>query len=260
MELKGKTLARARLALHAADGLAIEGLGTMIRRSDGMMARRRRLLRETRKLLEERGVAGVSVRELAKNANVSPRTIYNIFGSKEQLILLSIRSYYDIFIIPLMSGEEIESLDWVIETAAAVHYRNQQVREYLSALLSIYFSPTVDPAFQNELQNVGAGFISGWIVRVEREGLLLKGITRERAVRDISNLFFSLNHEWLIGAIADDEFVESALKAMLIYLSGITSGRARTEIDNYLRLVVERAEHLSSILSKAEIKSRIDAN
>lgn len=255
--MKGETLARARLALHAADGLAIEGLGTMVRRSDGMMARRRRLLRETRKLLQERGIAGVSVRELAKNANVSPRTIYNIFGSKEQLIRLSIRSYYDIFITPLMSGEETESLEWVIETAAIVHYRNQQIREYLSALLHIYFSSTVEPAFQQELQYVGAGFIGGWVAKVQREGLMLAGIVPERALRDISNLFFSLNHEWLIGAIADDEFVELALKSMLIYLSGITTGRARADVDHHLALVVERSGPLSSILSKAEVKSRI---
>ena len=52
--------------------------------------RRERILRAVRDQLETGGYDGVSMRDLAELANVSPTTLYNLFESKDTLILTAL--------------------------------------------------------------------------------------------------------------------------------------------------------------------------
>lgn len=239
-------------ALHAADAAAIEGLGTMVRRSDTMMARRRRVLSETRKLLQKEGISGISIRQVAKNADVSPRTIYNIFESKDQLILVSIRSYYDIFLATLQNDHEVTSVEWIIETAAVLHFRSQQIKEYLSATVLVYFSMNTNAIFKKEIYNIGAGFLREWLIYRQSIDQIRKNINIERCIRDISNMFYSQNHEWISGILSDEEFTPFALKAMLIYLAGISLGDTKREVEMYLSLILDMSPEIIGILERAQ--------
>jgi len=54
------------------------------------LARRRLILKCVRSQLEEKGYEGMNMREVAKQANVSPSTLYDIYQSKEHLILYAL--------------------------------------------------------------------------------------------------------------------------------------------------------------------------
>ncbi|KAF0817313.1 TetR/AcrR family transcriptional regulator [Cytobacillus sp. AMY 15.2] len=45
-------------------------------------------------LLNEGGVKDLKVRDIAKCAGTSPASIYNYYGSKENLIVESLKSFY----------------------------------------------------------------------------------------------------------------------------------------------------------------------
>ena len=55
------------------------------------MDRRRRILESTRDLLAEGGYEGLQMRVLAERAGVSPMTLYNRFGNKDDLILTALQ-------------------------------------------------------------------------------------------------------------------------------------------------------------------------
>ena len=55
------------------------------------MDRRRRILESTRDLLAEGGYDGLQMRVLAERAGVSPMTLYNRFGNKDDLILTALQ-------------------------------------------------------------------------------------------------------------------------------------------------------------------------
>src|SRR3546814_17808545 len=60
-----------------------------------MAERRQRILYEVRKLVNEAGLEGFSMREISKRANVAPKTLYNAFGDRDRLIACAIREVYD---------------------------------------------------------------------------------------------------------------------------------------------------------------------
>ena len=60
-----------------------------------MGERRKRILHETRKLINEEGLEGFSMRKISMRAEVAPKTLYNAFGDRDRLIGLAIREMYD---------------------------------------------------------------------------------------------------------------------------------------------------------------------
>jgi len=56
--------------------------------------KKRKILNTAFELFAEHGVQKVSIQEIAKKAQVSQVTIYNYFGSKEQMLVEAIKDYY----------------------------------------------------------------------------------------------------------------------------------------------------------------------
>lgn len=62
------------------------GGGTMGRREANVAARRQHILESARALLQEAGPEGLSMRKLARQAGLSVTTLYNLLGSREQIL------------------------------------------------------------------------------------------------------------------------------------------------------------------------------
>ena len=59
------------------------------------VARRESIIEAVRTLLARHGYDGVSMREVAAEAGVSPSTLYEIYESKDALILQSVRNFFE---------------------------------------------------------------------------------------------------------------------------------------------------------------------
>src|SRR5689334_6227903 len=59
---------------------------------DNKAERRERILRAARKLVAERGYAGLTMRDLADAARVSVPTLYNLFGSKDAILIAELHA------------------------------------------------------------------------------------------------------------------------------------------------------------------------
>ena len=59
------------------------------------IARRESIIKAVRSLLSRHGYDGVSMREVATEAGVSPSTLYEIYESKDTLILESVRNFFE---------------------------------------------------------------------------------------------------------------------------------------------------------------------
>ena len=60
--------------------------GPMGRREANVAARRQRILESARELLQEAGPEGLSMRKLARQAGLSVTTLYNLLGSREEIL------------------------------------------------------------------------------------------------------------------------------------------------------------------------------
>ncbi|MGE4303996.1 MAG: TetR/AcrR family transcriptional regulator [Novosphingobium sp.] len=218
----------------ADDDVLIASLGAMTRGSPAMFARRRRILHETRRMMVEGGVDRMGMRELAERSGVSLRTLYNAFGSKEILIAAAVRQYYDKFLRALSEGRDPYDFDWVLTGIVATNLRNQQIRDYLSGVVGLYFSLSADDAIRLELRRIGAGFMVPWLELLQARRQLRGGTDITRSISHIASLQYAINQEWLAGCIPDDAFVPAILEGVLTHLAGLVRGSAHARIDALL--------------------------
>ena len=67
--------------------------------------RRERILEAVRDRLSSHGYDGLSMRDLADSANVSPTTLYNLFGGKDALVLAALRDLLDQIAVRVAQSE-----------------------------------------------------------------------------------------------------------------------------------------------------------
>lgn len=86
--------------------------------------RRARILQTARELINEAGYAGMTTRELATRAKVSATTLFNLYNTKEELLLAALRNQLDGMntdldeIQPALGWERIVSFHDVIASQA----------------------------------------------------------------------------------------------------------------------------------------------
>src|SRR6266508_5690707 len=72
--------------------LAEQGVQEQGRREQGKARRRRRILDAAARLVETDGLDGLTMRRLSETAGVSYATVYNLIGSKEDVLVALLRS------------------------------------------------------------------------------------------------------------------------------------------------------------------------
>ncbi len=68
------------------DAKSPKAAGPTNRRETNVAARRQRILESARELLQETGPEGLSMRKLARQAGLSVTTLYNLLGSREEIL------------------------------------------------------------------------------------------------------------------------------------------------------------------------------
>ena len=198
--------------------------------SQPMHERRRRILREARKLLVARGLEGFSYRELGRAAKVAERTIYNAFGGREQVIAMAIRRYYDQFVATIRHNYPNDTLDGILEQLFCTHVRNGDIKNYTKAVVALYYSPTADPAIREALRRIGVDGLSPWVLAMKRAGELRPGVDFDDLVDNLSNVQYMILAGWCLGEVDNERFVYRMIEAFLLMASGATQRRAHAEI------------------------------
>lgn len=197
--------------------------GGALHGSEAMFRRRLRILDEVRKMIAEKGLEGVNIRTLSQKADVSQKTLYNAFKNKDNMIALAIRSYFYSYLRRLVLDSDPETLEGAMERQVTLTLRNLQIKNYLVAIASIYFSSRIAAGTHEVLTEIGRTPYVKWLNRVD----LSRDLKLEPVLADLSNLQYAKVHEWGIGMLSDDQFVVQTMRAVFTYLSGALQGADR---------------------------------
>ena len=199
--------------------------------SPQMFERRRRILREARKLLVERGLEGFSFRDLCQRAGVAQRTIYNAFGGKERVMASAITQYYLHFIGLIGHSQIADTLDGVLERLIRVHVRNVDIKNYVKAVVALYYSPTADPEIRGAMRQIGVDGMTPWLSRLKASGKLKRGVDPGELIDNLTNVQYMILAGWILGEITDERFVFRMVEALLLMASGAVRGKALIEVN-----------------------------
>lgn len=239
---------------HDMELLALQ---KMINSSEAMFDRRRRILREARRMISESGLEMLNMRDLGRRSDVSTKTIYNAFGSKEMVIALAIYTYFEKFVTHTQFDEDAHTFTGALARQTTSTLRDIDIPNYMRAVIALYFSPTVHPTIHAVLIDLATRSWLGWLKGVEDRRELHPGVVVRELLVDLSNVQYGRIHEWSTGGIDDEVFMRRSLSSVLLLLMGATVGDAHDEIRQAFTAVQSDAQYRQNIF--AEARDRIDA-
>jgi TetR/AcrR family transcriptional regulator, cholesterol catabolism regulator len=198
--------------------------------SPSIVARRHRILDETRRMIGEVGIANLSMDDVARRANVAKRTLYNAFHSKEHLVASAISKYFEDYASKFDDSTEGATLEWTIERLVIVARRNLSIRNHTRALMNIYHSSDVDPEIRQAIHDIAAKSHEPWILELDRKRQLQPWIDAEDLIAGLVRYRYATALAWADGFIPADQLVIALLRGFLTFMAGATTGTARKQI------------------------------
>lgn len=197
--------------------------------SQQISKRRSRILRETRKLINECGLKGFSIRKLCRRAEVAPRTIYNHFHNKDRLIGLAIREAYDEVLARPAYSNRLGSVHGAVQRAIRLNRGNLGAKHYAEAVVTIYFDPGTPADLWNMLHNMSIAGTASWLNQLQAEGKLESWANADSAATHMVSMQYSVIRNWVAGQIDDEEYIYRIVEASLMTIVSVTLGEVRKD-------------------------------
>jgi AcrR family transcriptional regulator len=222
-------------AVHSADSLT----QPVIYSSQAIIQRRKRILREARRLIAERGIEGFTIRTLCDRADVAPRTLYNAFLNKERLIAIAIQDAYEDFNRKMKYKTAADTLVGMLDRLMTVNRRNFNARNYTRAVAALYFSGTTHHDIWEALQQMAFANLKPWLARLDREDLLEPWVDTAEIASTFANIEYSTINDWAQGRIANADYLGRLVGNFLTLVVGIARGEVLEEARRHLATLHE---------------------
>lgn len=219
-----------------------------------MLARRERILEETRNLISEQGMAGFSLLELCRRADVAKQTLYYAYGSREGLIAAAIRDFFDKYERTIPYHSPAGSLERILERVVAIGRRNLTIRNYVAAIVSFYYGGSTSPDLWRALHDITTLPQRPYVESLRRARQLQPWVNPQHLIDGLDAQRLAVSNEWVQGRIADDEMIDRMMLSLLTYLLGSVRGVARTHVERTLRDLTQvgATAYVANLASTAE--------
>jgi AcrR family transcriptional regulator len=225
-----------------------ETIEPLSRREANVASRRQRILESARTLLAEAGQDGLSMRKLAKEAGFSVTTLYNLVGSREDILRALIEDSAGRFsspvTVPASSGD---SLSRAVEAFDSVLRYFVDDASVLKPLIVANFAT----GYLDELQKEEHGLYLRPAKDTVR-GCLFDAIA-EGQIRDVvspefleAQFYIGLElalDRWAFGFLDDDEFRSKSLCGAYLTLLAVASPENLPRIESELRRLERRSRN-----------------
>jgi AcrR family transcriptional regulator len=172
-----------------------------------MADRRRRILAEAQAMIEELGVQGFTIRELSRRADVAQRTLYNQFGSKEDIIASAINTHFAGVLAATPPPPPPADFEAHLRRIDVLLDHTIGLRRYVTAMVGVFFSPSVDRRLYDTLRWIAEAGSAAWLQSAGEAGVLAK-LSPDDRVR-LSSLLINTGYanitDWTAGRISDEE-------------------------------------------------------
>lgn len=197
------------------------------------MASREDIIKHTSKMFVEQGIKAVRMDDIAQELSISKRTLYELFGDKEELIYQSIRHYSESSRQRRM--EEIADVDnslevmmlnlrGMMDTAPVAGRMRRNMRR---------FYPSVYSRLEQDVQSKSYNDIENWMNNCVANGYFEKGINKEYAIKLLHNSVHGMLINALFEEASSDKLIEMMFYALLIFIRGLCTEDGKKMFDTY---------------------------
>ena len=200
--------------------------------SQVMADRRQRILAQAQAMLDELGVEGFTIRELSSRADVAQRTLYNLFGSKEDIVASAIHDHFAGLLAEVAPPPPATDFEGYLRRIDALLDRTIELKRYATAMVGVFFSPSVDRRLYDTLRWISEGGSTAWVPQAVRDGVLVKLTPddRERLSTLLLNTGYANITDWAAGRIPAEELKTRFKMNFLICIQALSRPAHRTRI------------------------------
>ncbi len=196
--------------------------------SSSISERRLRILTETMRLIDEKGVDGFTILELSARAQVAQKTLYNAYGDKQNIIANAIDhsvNQLSATFTPI-DADDIDAILTQLREMCVMFLRRQ---EFVRATSLLYFSKSLDPRVHASLRSMALRYMSPCLRLYQQRGELLPWVSIVSTENQFANVAHSIVHDWTTGRISDEDFPNVINVALLSSLAAVVVDKLRSQ-------------------------------
>ena len=195
------------------------------------MTQRDNIIHHASKMFVEQGIKAVRMDDIAQELSISKRTLYELFGDKEELIFQSIKHYSEQArerrrkqILDLDNPLEIMviSIRDMIDAAPVAGRIRRNMRR---------FYPTVYAKLEEEVQATSQNDLKRWVSECLECGYFDRRIRSEYAIKLIHHSVHGVLVNTLHEETPSDELVSLISYSLLIFIRGLCTVEGQRVID-----------------------------
>ncbi|HJP40331.1 MAG TPA: TetR/AcrR family transcriptional regulator [Dehalococcoidia bacterium] len=207
------------------------------------LARRRAILRSARELVGDVGYDRTTMRALADRSRVTVPTLYNIFGSRDDLLYEAVVEAYEEMLAAAGPTAGVRGLDRLLSTLGATAETMMQEPKYAKTLLESFRSKPAAAVIRKVIRTENQHVISESLLEMTEDGLLADWVDRGVLASAFSRYTSGVHDSWASGMIPNEALDAATRFGICLLLVGLVSGeaagRCREEIIDAQRLLAE---------------------
>ncbi len=198
------------------------------------MSQREHIIKESSKMFVNLGVKSVRMDDIARELGVSKRTLYEMFGDKNELLFLGVKSFFD----DLDQKSELATTNAanILEAvfAGLDHFKNSiaqnlKIKEELRRYYPSVLNKLMADRHEKTRENLEYVFSKGI-----QEGLIVESVD----VRTVLIMFGAIAKAFFLTGEFNELYISSNGNAFLtiitIYFRGVATERGREVIDKII--------------------------
>ncbi len=194
------------------------------------LARQDEILSCARTILQSKGYAGLTMRSLAKNAQVAPATLYNLYGSKDDLIVAAVE---DLFIKLAARAEDLgeQGIPAVLQLNKLSAQQIKATPNVTEAMARALFGSKPSDTPLEALFAPGYGFIRKQLAYAKSKGDILPQTDTDVIAKHLVGQGWGMVLLWMMGMFTIEASYEERMRSQLMTLVSVSRGRMKEELE-----------------------------
>lgn len=199
--------------------------------SPRLLARQAQILACTRAMLAEVGYAGTTIRGLAERAGVAPGTLYNLYNSKDELVLKAVE---DLLSDVARFAAEISQAG-VPRIVALAEQSAQVIRDnpaYAEAVTRALLGSEQDDPLTQVLYGRSTSFYAAQLEIAQAKGQILDHADVAVMAVQLQAQSWGVVLAWIMGMFDIEELHRQYLRALLVILAHDAAPATRADLES----------------------------
>lgn len=200
-----------------------------------MAERRERILAAAREIIGQQGYEALTMRDLARASRVTVPTIYNLIGSKEQVLFAAIEEQTLRFEAGLLGGADLPPAERVRAIVVACADEYLRMPRYYRTLLTLLFVSSSTSAMRERVDRAITRPLGEALAQMQAAGQLAPWVElrplrgRLRAHLQMTSI------QWAVGGLSDEGLRASARYGAGLLLAAACVGEERERFEAFAR-------------------------